>query len=46
MVEVVRALVEQMEPVDIDTSKEQWAALLRQWRPGEFRKGGRGLPCR
>jgi putative PEP-CTERM system histidine kinase len=40
VVEVVHALVEQTEPVDIDTSKERWAALLRQWHPGEFRKGG------
>ncbi len=40
VVEVVRALLEQTEPVDIDTSKEKWAALLRQWHPDEFRKGG------
>jgi putative PEP-CTERM system histidine kinase len=39
-VEVVRALLEQTVPVDIDTSKERWAALLRQWHPGEFRRGG------
>jgi putative PEP-CTERM system histidine kinase len=38
--EVVRALLEQTAPVDIDTSKERWAALLRQWHPDEFRKGG------
>jgi putative PEP-CTERM system histidine kinase len=40
VVEVIRALLEQTVPVDIDTSKERWAALLRQWHPDEFRKGG------
>jgi putative PEP-CTERM system histidine kinase len=40
VVEVVRALLEQTAPVDIDASKERWAALLRQWHPDEFRKGG------
>jgi len=40
VVEVVRALLEQTVPVDIDTSKERWAARLRQWHPGEFRRGG------
>lgn len=40
VVEVVHALLAQTEPVDIDTSKERWAALLRQWHPDEFRKGG------
>ena len=38
--EVVRALLEQTAPVDIDASKERWAALLRQWHPDEFRRGG------
>jgi putative PEP-CTERM system histidine kinase len=40
VVEVVRGVLEQTVPVDIDTSKEKWAALLRQWHPDEFRKGG------
>ena len=40
VVDVVRALLEQTVPVDIDTSKERWAVLLRQWHPGEFSKGG------
>lgn len=40
VVEVVRVLLEQAVPMDIDTSKERWAALLRHWHPHEFRKGG------
>jgi putative PEP-CTERM system histidine kinase len=40
VVEVLQALAGQAEPVDIDTSHENWAVLLRQWHPGEFRKGG------
>ncbi|MGA2603329.1 MAG: XrtA/PEP-CTERM system histidine kinase PrsK [Verrucomicrobiia bacterium] len=38
--EVVRGLLEQTAPVDIDTSKERWATLVRQWHPDEFRTGG------
>ncbi len=40
VVEVVRGLLGQSVPVDIDTSKEPWAALLRQWHPDEFSTGG------
>ena len=29
------------EPVDIESSKESWAAALRRWHPGEFLHGGR-----
>jgi putative PEP-CTERM system histidine kinase len=38
--QVIRALREHPEPVDIDSSKETWAAVLRRCQPGEFRKGG------
>ncbi|HTS16631.1 MAG TPA: XrtA/PEP-CTERM system histidine kinase PrsK, partial [Verrucomicrobiae bacterium] len=38
--EVAAAVLRQSMPVDIDTSKEKWAELLRRWHPGEFRKGG------
>jgi putative PEP-CTERM system histidine kinase len=37
---VIRALLDQTMPVDIDASKERWASALRQWHPGQFRKGG------
>ncbi|MDE3068165.1 MAG: PEP-CTERM system histidine kinase PrsK [Verrucomicrobiota bacterium] len=38
--EVMRALKNHPDPVDLDTSKEPWAAVLRQCHPDEFRKGG------
>jgi putative PEP-CTERM system histidine kinase len=38
--EVMSALRKQPEPMDIDSSKEPWAAALRQCHPDEFRKGG------
>jgi putative PEP-CTERM system histidine kinase len=40
MVEVFTALQKHPEPVDIDSSKETWAATLRQCHPDEFRRGG------
>ena len=36
---LIRALQDQHDPVDIDASKEAWAAALRQCHPIEFRKG-------
>ncbi len=39
-VEVISALQNQLEPVDIDSSKENWAAILRRCHPDEFHKGG------
>jgi putative PEP-CTERM system histidine kinase len=38
--EVINALRNHPEPVDIDISKEGWAAALRKCHPDEFRKGG------
>lgn len=38
--EVIAALKTHPEPVDIDASKEIWAAALRRCHPDEFRKGG------
>ena len=38
--EVMRALENHPDPVDIDASKEGWAAVLRRCHPDEFRKGG------
>jgi putative PEP-CTERM system histidine kinase len=38
--EVITALRNHPEPVDIDDSKENWAAALRKCHPDEFRKGG------
>jgi putative PEP-CTERM system histidine kinase len=40
VVEVIGALRGHPEPVDFDASRESWAALLRQWHPDEFHKGG------
>jgi putative PEP-CTERM system histidine kinase len=37
---VVAALQRHPEPVDIDASKEQWAATLRRCHPNEFHKDG------
>lgn len=37
---VIRALAGHPEPVDIDASKANWAVILRQCQPDEFRKGG------
>ena len=38
--EVIRALREHNEPVDIDASREKWAEVLQRCHPDEFRKGG------
>ncbi|HVM49413.1 MAG TPA: XrtA/PEP-CTERM system histidine kinase PrsK [Candidatus Acidoferrum sp.] len=38
--EVITALRAHPEPLDIDASKELWAAALRRSNPVEFRKGG------
>ncbi len=38
--EVIRALRNHPEPIDIDSSTEKWAAALRRCHPDEFRKGG------
>lgn len=38
--QVIEALRNQLEPVDIDSSKENWAAVLRRCHPDEFHKGG------
>jgi putative PEP-CTERM system histidine kinase len=38
--EVINALQNHPEPVDIDAAKEPWAATLRACHPDEFRKGG------
>jgi putative PEP-CTERM system histidine kinase len=40
MAEVISVLHKHPEPADIDSSKEPWAAALRQCHPDEFRKGG------
>jgi putative PEP-CTERM system histidine kinase len=37
---VVNGLENHPEPVDVDSSKAVWCALLRQLHPDEFRKGG------
>lgn len=39
--DVIRALRNHPDPVDIDACKESWTALLRRWHPDEFHKGGR-----
>jgi len=41
--EVIRALSERKNPIDIDASKENWTAILRRCHPDEFRKGGNRL---
>jgi len=38
--EVINALRNHPEPVDIDATKEGWAAVLQKCHPDEFRKGG------
>ncbi len=38
-VPLIKALQNLHDPVDIDASKEEWAATLRQCHPMEFRKG-------
>jgi putative PEP-CTERM system histidine kinase len=40
LAEVLQALREHHEPVDIDVAKENWAAVLKRCHPDEFRKGG------
>jgi putative PEP-CTERM system histidine kinase len=40
MSQVVLALSSHPEPLDIDSSREVWAVLLRRLHPDEFRKGG------
>ncbi len=41
--EVIGALRNHPDPVDIDVSNENWAAALRKCHPDEFRKGGNRL---
>jgi putative PEP-CTERM system histidine kinase len=43
MSRVLAALASHPEPLDIDSSKEVWAVLLRRLHPDEFRKGGNRL---
>jgi putative PEP-CTERM system histidine kinase len=38
--EVIAALSQHPEPIDIDASKETWASALRRSHPYEFQKGG------
>ena len=38
--EVINALRNHPDPVDIDASKDGWPAVLRRCHPDEFRKGG------
>lgn len=38
--DVMHALGESRDPVDVDASQENWAALVRGCQPDEFRKGG------
>jgi putative PEP-CTERM system histidine kinase len=38
--EMLNALSNHPDPVDIDASSESWAAALRKCHPDEFRKGG------
>lgn len=38
--EVINALRNHPDPVDIDAANESWAAVLRKCHPDEFRKGG------
>jgi putative PEP-CTERM system histidine kinase len=38
--EILAALREHNEPVDIDASREKWADILKRCQPDEFRKGG------
>jgi len=40
LLEVLKAVRAQHEPVDIDVAKENWAVILRRVHPDEFRKGG------
>jgi putative PEP-CTERM system histidine kinase len=39
-IEVINALRNHPQPIDIDSSKENWTAVLRRCHPDEFRKGG------
>ena len=38
--QVIRAMREHPDPIDIESSTEDWAAVLRRFHPGEFRTGG------
>src|SRR5207302_11203690 len=38
--ELVTAFLKQPDPIDIDASKEGWAAALRRIQPDQFRKPG------
>jgi putative PEP-CTERM system histidine kinase len=38
--EVISALTQHPEPIDLDSSNEIWASALRRSHPEEFRKGG------
>jgi len=41
---VIRALQNQHDPVDLDASRQDWAATLKRCHPDEFRKGS-GRVC-
>jgi putative PEP-CTERM system histidine kinase len=43
MARVLAWLASHPEPLDIDSSKEVWAVLLRRLHPDDFRKGGNRL---
>jgi putative PEP-CTERM system histidine kinase len=38
--EVISHFADHPEPVDIESAKAPWAALLRRWHPREFHNGG------
>jgi putative PEP-CTERM system histidine kinase len=38
--QVIASMSHHPEPIDIDSSKEVWAVVLRRLHPDEFRKGG------
>jgi len=41
--EVIRALRNRPDPIDLDAAKESWAAALRRCHPDAFREGGNRL---
>ena len=38
--EIIRAMDNRVDPVDVDVSTENWAEVIRRCHPEEFRKGG------